>query len=172
MKINKSITLVLELDEDAIEKYKYKFNREKLKGHVVALIRQNEKVLLIRRKKSKSKNNLCLPGGDISIKESYKKGLKREMKEELGIEIINSRMIAKIKNIYCVGGIIKFESSGFIIEVINYLGDIILKSDEVDGLEWCDIQNPPKMKFENDKILKFLMNNKQSEINLTYKRNL
>ncbi len=172
MRVNKSITLTLELDDVDIEKYKHKFVREKLKGHVIAIIKQNEKVLLIRRKKSKSKNNLCLPGGDISTKESYKKGLEREMKEELGIQIINSKIIAKIKNCYCVEGITKLESSGYIIEVINYLGDIVLKSDEVDNVEWCDIHNPPKMKFENDKILKFLTNNMQSEINLTYKRNL
>lgn len=54
---------------------------------VAAFIMENDRLLLVKRKNEPSKGKWSLPGGRIEVGERIEKALKREIKEELKIEI-------------------------------------------------------------------------------------
>ncbi len=54
---------------------------------VDGLLVVEKKILLVKRNIDPFKNYWVLPGGHVEYKETLKKALKREIKEELGIEI-------------------------------------------------------------------------------------
>ena len=58
---------------------------------VLCLIRDGDKILLQNRVK-KDWKGYTLPGGHVESGESFVDAVKREMKEETGLDIINPRL--------------------------------------------------------------------------------
>jgi mutator protein MutT len=58
------------------------------------------KILLIRRAKDPSAGKLGVPGGFIDVGESAEEGLRREVREEVGIEIDQLRFLVSFPNSY------------------------------------------------------------------------
>ena len=68
---------------------------------VAAFIRDNQgKLLLCRRAKEPSLNMLDLPGGFVDINETAEDALRRELHEELGVEVVEMRYCFSIPNTY------------------------------------------------------------------------
>jgi 8-oxo-dGTP diphosphatase len=69
------------------------FEKKKPEIAVVAIISQRGKVLLTRRSKDPKAGFWHLPGGALEFGETFDEALRRELKEELGIEArLSSRL--------------------------------------------------------------------------------
>lgn len=167
----KEITLDLELDDATIESVKEKFATEKLKGHAIAIIRSKDKIILVERKISRTSNNLCLPGGNIRHCESFDEGIRREMKEELNVDLNGIIPLAKITNRF-IGedGLIKMKSDGYVYLSNGFTGEIKINEEEIDSVKLIDINNLPPLKFRNDKIVSYIFNGTSEPLRLIYTR--
>jgi NAD+ diphosphatase len=73
---------------------------------VVGVLRDPEgRILLVRRSQEPGKGLLDIPGGFVDAGESADQALKREMQEELGIEVTDLRLIATAPNRYEYKGV-------------------------------------------------------------------
>ncbi|MDW8183251.1 MAG: (deoxy)nucleoside triphosphate pyrophosphohydrolase [Caldimicrobium sp.] len=68
---------------------------------VAAFIEREGKVFMVRRPFHKKRGGLWeFPGGKVEEGESPEDALKREIKEELGIEVVPLEIISRCKHIY------------------------------------------------------------------------
>ena len=76
-------------------------SKEERKPLTVAIgaVIDNERLLLIRRKKDPFRNYWCLPGGKIEIGEHPEKALVRELYEETGIHVKSASLVAILSEI-------------------------------------------------------------------------
>jgi 8-oxo-dGTP diphosphatase len=103
-----------------------KFRNKIIRVRVAALIVEDKSVLLIEHRKGRHTYWL-LPGGGVNFNESLSDALKREMKEEMGIDI-------SISGLAYICDSIDPESRRHIINIVFYCsrtcGDIILGKDK------------------------------------------
>jgi NADH pyrophosphatase NudC (nudix superfamily) len=104
------------------------------------LILNNDKYLL---EQSTEKNNykLAIPGGHILTGENAEQGLKRELKEELGLEINNIEHIDTIKFPYN-----KYIFNIFFTDNKINIDRLTLQKEEVSQVKW----------YSKDEILKLI----------------
>jgi 8-oxo-dGTP pyrophosphatase MutT (NUDIX family) len=74
----------------------------------VILVKENGEIILTRRKFEPLAGMLDLPGGFVDLGERAEDAAKREVYEELGIEINELKFIASYPNTYTFGGITYF----------------------------------------------------------------
>ena len=61
-------------------------------------------LLVVRRGKEPAKGTLDLPGGFVDMDETAEMGMKREIKEETGLDIDSCRYLFSIPNLYVYSG--------------------------------------------------------------------
>lgn len=123
--------------------YKFEINDEKSKkcascGFVyyfnpssatVALIMNKKGELLVcRRAKDPAKGTLDLPGGFLDMFETGEEGVAREVKEEVGLKVIESTYLFSVPNIYIY--------SGFPVHTLDMF--FICKVEEMDHFSAMD----------------------------------
>jgi len=72
---------------------------------VAAILEYDRKIVLIERAKDPGKGKLDLPGGFVDPKESAEEAIKREIKEELRIDIREPKYLGSYPNIYKYEGV-------------------------------------------------------------------
>lgn len=67
---------------------------------VAFILNAKDELLVCRRGKEPAKGTLDLPGGFIDMYETAEEGIAREVKEETGLDLLNSRYLFSLPNTY------------------------------------------------------------------------
>ena len=129
---------------------------------VYGLIIKEDKIILIKKKTGPYDGKLDLPGGSIEFGETPSETLKRELQEEVGINILDYNLFdasSVLVDWNYNNEIIKTEHIGIFYKVSNYNGDIKkeLEIDNVNddslGADFYDIKDLTKDKLSAIAIL-------------------
>lgn len=111
---------------------------------VGALIFRDGKLLIIRRGNPPYAGYWSIPGGKVKWGESLEKALKREIREELSVEIEIEKLAGIVESIYREGDEVKYH---YII--IDYFCRIVsgepVASDDALELRWVSIEELSKL---------------------------
>jgi NAD+ diphosphatase len=118
-----------------------------------AILEYDGKVLAIRRGQEPKKGMLDLPGGFLDPKETAEDGLKREIREELNIELGDLKYLGSYPNIYKYKGVLYHTCDLFFHSKINVL-PADLDRTEIDELILIDPKKIPvgEFAFESTKV--------------------
>jgi len=97
------------------------------------LVDREDRVLFIRRAKDPAAGKLGLPGGFIDNDESAESGLRREVREEIGLEVGGLAFLCSQPNRYSFGGITYPTLDFYFIARVDTFDDA-RALDEVQGL--------------------------------------
>lgn len=117
---------------------------------VSALMFRGGKILLCRRANEPFKGKWDIPGGYIEEKETPEDALRREMKEELGIEIEKEKLLAVIgPTYYPFGGQELYNTD--IYYVAKSVGEPKpVNNSDVASIDWFSPENLPDMAFDTN----------------------
>lgn len=130
-----------------------------------AVIRNGDKVLFQKRKNDKY---YALPGGKIEVLETVKDALKRELKEELGVEVEVKDIVSVVENFF------EFNNEKVHQYIFSYevklLDDKYNNLDEFEGIEtlkevifkWFDIDELDEEFIKPNYLVKQLKSNEKS----------
>ena len=125
-----------------------------MRVRLAAAIIDNNKLLLIHRKKE-GREYWVFPGGGLKEKESYEEGIKREVKEETGLEGKPIKLLYKLQ-----GGEIQNFHPYYLCQLVGkgklkFTGPEKNKNkDQVYKPEWVPIQKIAKMPVLPEEIKK------------------
>ena len=68
------------------------------------IINKRTELLVVRRAKEPAKGTLDLPGGFVDMGETVEEGMRREIKEETGLEVNDIRYLFSSPNLYMYSG--------------------------------------------------------------------
>ncbi len=103
---------------------------------VAALILNAEgKMLFTRRAVDPDKGKLDLPGGFVDPMESAEQAVKRELKEELGVEVISLKYFCSFPNEYKYSGLSVFTTDLAFLTEIDKISEIT-PMDDISAVEY------------------------------------
>jgi NADH pyrophosphatase NudC (nudix superfamily) len=108
-----------------------------------ALILENDEgqFLLVQRKYEPKKGMWDTPGGFVDLKETVVESLRREIKEELGLEIKEPKYFGNYWSYYPYQGI-NYQTLLFVYTA-KYKGEKIQTLDDVAAVKFFDLKNFP-----------------------------
>ena len=68
------------------------------------IVNERQEMLVVRRAKEPAKGTLDLPGGFVDMGETVEEGMRREIKEETGLDVQDIRYLFSSPNIYMYSG--------------------------------------------------------------------
>lgn len=95
------------------------------------LLDAQDRVLLIRRAKEPAKGKLAFPGGFIDNEESAEDGLRRELREEIGLEVGPLEFLLSHPNRYPFGGVVYPTLDFFFVARVPDFG----RAEALDGVD-------------------------------------
>lgn len=110
------------------------------------MVIKDGKVLLGKNKQAFGIGKHGLPGGHLEYMESFKDCVKRELKEECGIEVENLKFltIANSKDD------LPYHNVHIILTADWKSGEPkVLEPEKCESWDWYDMENPPKPLFKN-----------------------
>jgi mutator protein MutT len=107
---------------------------------VIAVItNQNQQVLFARRKHDPGAGTLDLPGGFVDCNETAEQAVRREVKEEVNLDVDGLTYLGTYTNQYYYKGILYFTTDlAFSCQVANT--NPIIANDDVASVEWHPLE--------------------------------
>lgn len=68
------------------------------------IVNDNDEMLVVRRAKEPAKGTLDLPGGFVDMGETVEQGMRREIKEETGLDVHDIQYLFSSPNVYMYSG--------------------------------------------------------------------
>jgi len=94
-------------------------------------------ILLIRRAKDPGRGKLALPGGFVDRFETAEAAVRRELREEVGLEVQAARFLISHPNLYVYRGV-PYAVLDLYFQVTVASLDVTVDGVEVHGHELCD----------------------------------
>jgi len=119
-------------------------------GLGVIIVNADGKILVGKRKGAHAPK-YSIPGGRLEMGETFEDGIKREIKEETNLDILDPQVIAVTNNLETY----KEEGKHYISVVLlvkKYSGELKnMEPQKCEGWEWCDPHNLPEPHFDASK---------------------
>jgi ADP-ribose pyrophosphatase YjhB (NUDIX family) len=118
-----------------------------------AILEYDGKIIAIKRGQEPQKGKLDLPGGFLDPEERAEDGLKREIKEELKIELVELKYLGSYPNIYRYKGVLYHTCDLLFYSKIDTL-PADFNRNEIEELVLIDLKKIPvdEFAFESTKI--------------------
>lgn len=112
------------------------------------------RLLLLRRARDPGKGKLGLPGGFVDAGESAEEALRREISEEVQLEVTECRLLVTFPNQYAYKGFVAPVLDLFFICQADTSQRLELDTDEVHSAHWhyCDEKTLDQMAFESNRL--------------------
>ena len=119
-------------------------------GVVVAIVTRGNRFLVERRRWDEriDPGIVCLPAGHVKPNESLEEALKREMMEELGIQVKEIQFVCK--NFYVASN--GERQNAYCYRIIDYEGEPVCK--EAENIFWEDEINKMSLDVDNKTLEK------------------
>ena len=139
------------------KKFCYEYPRPALTTDCAVFTKENDQwqLLLIQRKHEPFKDHWALPGGFLDMDETVEQCVRRELKEETGIEV------DKVEQVFIASKVDR-DPRGRVISVIFY--SIIDRQkmnvkagDDAAVAKWFSINALPKLAFDHDEVMKIVI---------------
>lgn len=117
---------------------------------VSAIISRDEKILLSQRAAGPFAGKWDLPGGFVEERESADEGIRREMKEELGIDLNHVRLLGVEGPAYYPFGGQENYNLDIYYEITTTDEPRVVSNSDVNKIDWFDPDKLPDMAFETN----------------------
>ena len=103
------------------------------------IINKCNELLVVRRAKEPAKGTLDLPGGFVDMGETVEEGMRREIKEETGLEVNDIRYLFSSPNLYMYSGMgIHTIDMVYLVPLDNGTIDVQASDDAAEAI-WIPI---------------------------------
>lgn len=136
---------------------------EHFKFRVSGLLQYKDKYMFVR---IKDNDFLCLPGGHVEINEDTDTAIKREMKEEIGVDVKIDKLITVVQNFFSEKGKVYHELAYYYLvsaedeSKLNVEDYVFYENDkgEIKKLEfkWLDKENLKNYKYKPEFLGKMI----------------
>jgi 8-oxo-dGTP diphosphatase len=113
-----------------------------------AVLIEGNKILLIKRSKEPGKGQWAVPGGRIEDDETAEDCMKREMKEETGLDIDIIRLIGLYSD--PARDPRKIIAASYLVK---RTGGELKPGDDAGEVSWHSLEDLPKLAFDHEKIV-------------------
>ena len=130
------------------------------------IVNDRAEMLVVRRAKEPAKGTLDLPGGFVDMYETVEEGMRREIREETGLDVSNLQYLFSSPNVYEYSGIgVHTLDMDFLVRVHGAIPPVKAADDAAEAF-WLPIRqvNPSEFGLTSIRhaVIRFL-----NEVNIT-----
>ena len=107
------------------------------------IMNDKDELLVVRRAKEPAKGTLDLPGGFCDMNETIEEGMRREIKEETGLDVTEIQYLFSSPNVYTYSGLgVHTIDMDFLVRVhgdVNTVKGMVKAADDAAEALWLSI---------------------------------